>query len=170
MTTTSPIRATPGQFNEEAAWQGLLQLGVACLLEILPGTPTTTDPSGTSVPSVTTAPAPITDPLPIRAPLRTMAPMPTSTRSPMVQPWRIAPWPTETSLPISTGWPLLVCTTQLSWMLERSPITIRSLSARTTAPNQIPTWLPSVTSPITVALPALNNGSPETFASICIIT
>ena len=44
------------------------------------------------------------------------------------------------------------------------------LSARITAPNQIPTCLPIVTSPITVAFSALKSASPLTVASIRIIT
>ncbi len=47
---------------------------------------------------------------------------------------------------------------------------IRSLSARITAPNQIPTCFPIVTSPVTVAFPAMKSASPVTFASIRIIT
>ena len=51
------------------------------------------------MPSVTTAPAPIRESSPTTAPFNTIAPIPTSTRSRIVQPWRIAPCPTDTSHP-----------------------------------------------------------------------
>ena len=89
------------------------------------------------------------------APLSSTAWMPISEPSPTVQPCSIAWWPTVTSSPSFIGRPGSVCSTAPSWMLVRAPITIGSLSARSTAPGQTLQPGPSVTWPITVAPSAI---------------
>ena len=45
-------------------------------------------------------------------------------------------WPITQFAPITIGKPGSVCSVELSWICERSPISIHSLSPRSTAPNQ----------------------------------
>ena len=45
-------------------------------------------------------------------------------------------WPITQSCPIVSGNPGSVCSVALSWICERSPSSIHSLSPRSTAPNQ----------------------------------
>jgi len=78
----------------------------------------------------------------------------------MVQPWMIAPWPTETRSPMIVGWPVEQWTVALSWILDPAPMTIRSRSPLSTAPNQTPDRSPMVTSPRRVAFSAMKTSSP----------
>ena len=103
----------------------------------MPGTPATSERGGTSMPSVTSAPAAIIDSSPMTAPFMTIAPMPTSTWSPIVAPCTTAPWPTDTPSPRLTGRSTSTWNAQLSWTLDRAPMVIGSLSARSTAPYQM---------------------------------
>ena len=64
-----------------------------------------------------------------------IAPMPTRLLSPMVQPCSITLWPITQFEPITIGKPGSVCSVALSWICERSPSSIHSLSPRATAPN-----------------------------------
>src|SRR5918911_1740137 len=115
----------------------------------LAGTPPTTDPGGTSVPGVTTAPAETIEPEPMCAPFITMLPMPTSTSSSTRAPCSTTLCPTVTPRPTTSGKPGSECSVQPSWMLEPSPISMTSPSARATAPYQMlargpmpqPDWL-----------------------------
>ncbi len=100
------------------------------------GAPTISELSGKLLPSVTTLPAPTSEFFPILTPFIMIAPMPISELSPMVQPCRITLWPITQLLPITMGKPGSVCSVELSWICERSPSSIHSLSPRSTAPNQ----------------------------------
>src|SRR5204863_7816076 len=55
--------------------------------------------------------------------------------SAMVQPCSTTLCPMVQSGPIVIGKPMSVCSVQLSWMLERSPSSIHSLSPRSTEPQ-----------------------------------
>src|SRR6478735_170373 len=120
----------------------------------LPGTPTTRDRGGMTAPSGTTAPAAMRLPAPMWAPLSTTDPMPTRQSSSMVHPWSTARWPTETPAPMLVGCPASVCTTTPSCRLLRSPSTIGSTSARSTAVYQTLEPARSSTAPTRSALGA----------------
>src|ERR687884_704261 len=115
----------------------------------LAGTPATSEPGGTCVPWVTTAPAATIEPAPMCAPFMTTLPMPTSTSSSIRAPCRTTRCPTVTPRPTTSGKPGSECSVQPSWMLEPSPISMTSPSARATAPYQMlargpmpqPDWL-----------------------------
>ena len=62
--------------------------------------------------------------------------------------------PTVTPLPTVSGKPGSVWSVQLSWMLVRSPISIHSLSPRSTAPNQRLAPALILTLPMTIAVSA----------------
>src|ERR1043165_5768115 len=119
------------------------------------GEPTISELSGNSLPSVTSAPAPTRERLPIFAPSSTTAPMPIRLPSAMVQPCSTTLCPMVQSGPITMGNPMSVCSVQLSWMLERSPSSIHSLSPRSTEPHQMLVSCLSRTRPITTALSAI---------------
>jgi hypothetical protein len=57
--------------------------------------------------------------------------------------------------PMVMGKPGSVCSVVLSWICERSPSSIHSLSPRSTAPNQTLASVPSRTRPITTAVSAI---------------
>jgi len=109
------------------------------------------DRSGNVLPSVTRALAPTRQLAPIRAPLSTVAPMPMSESGPTLQPCTIAWCPTVQPAPRLIGKPGSACSSDPSWMLAPSPISIQSLSPRSTQPNQMPTSTPSLMRPITDA-------------------
>ncbi len=92
---------------------------------------------------------------PITARLRITEPMPIRLLSPMVQPCSITRWPTVTPWPMCIGTPSSVCSTLPSWMLLFSPMWIGSLSPRRVAFHQIDAPADRCTSPITVALGAI---------------
>jgi hypothetical protein len=98
----------------------------------------------------------------MRAPLSTTAPIPMRQSASMVQPWRTALWPTETPAPIVVGWSASVCTTTPSCRLLRSPSTIGSKSARSTAVYQTLECAASSTDPSTSALGATQTVSSTT--------
>ena len=102
-----------------------------------------------------TEPAPTMLLRPIFAPFITIEPMPISAPSSMVQPCRMTLWPTVQFLPITMGKPRSVWQVEPSCTLAPSPISIHSLSPRSTAPNQ--TLAPGFrrTRPITVAVSAM---------------
>jgi len=81
--------------------------------------------------------------------------MPIKLLAPMVQPWRMTLWPITQSGPIVNGNPGSVCNVALSWICERSPSSIHSLSPRNTAPNQTLASILSRTLPISVAVGAI---------------
>ena len=118
------------------------------------GTPTATELSGMTIPSGTSAPAPMMQFLPTTAWLRMVACIPMRLLSPTVQPWTMALWPTVTFLPRTTCPPGSQWSTALSCTLLFLPSISAPSSARSTAPYQIFTPLPSVTSPSTVAFAA----------------
>src|ERR671917_521099 len=128
----------------------------------LAGTPATSEPGGTCVPWVTTAPAATIDPEPMCAPFMTTLPIPTRTSSSTRAPCRTTRCPTVTPRPTTSGKPGSECRVQPSWMLEPSPISITSASARATAPYQMLDRGPIVTAPTTTAVGATNAS-----ASIC---
>ena len=101
-----------------------------------PGEPMTTESSGMRVFGVTSAPAPMTQRLPMTAPSSTIAALPMSVSSPIVQLCSSAWCPTVTRAPTCVGMPASVWMTQPSWMLVPAPISIQSLSPRSTALNQ----------------------------------
>ena len=119
------------------------------------GAPTISEPSGNSLPSVTSAPAPTSEFFPIVAPLSRIAPMPIRLLSPTLAPCRMTLWPITQSRPITIGKPGSVCSVALSWICERSPSSIHSLSPRSTEPNQTLASVLSRTRPITVAVSAI---------------
>ena len=102
-------------------------------------------------PSSTTVPAARSEPSPTTAPLRTVACIPTSTPSSMVQPWRTALWPTDTSVPMVSGKPWSTWQETLSCRLLRSPTTMSSASARSTALYQTLAWAARRTRPARTA-------------------
>jgi hypothetical protein len=81
--------------------------------------------------------------------------MPISELAPMVQPCRMTLCPMTQSGPIVIGNPGSVCSVALSWICDRSPSSIHSLSPRSTALNQTLVSSLSRTLPITVALSAI---------------
>ncbi len=81
--------------------------------------------------------------------------MPISEPSSTVVECRITRWPTVQLAPTVTGWPGSVWITELSWMLEFSPMMIQSLSPRSTAPHQMLAPFISRTLPISTALGAI---------------
>ena len=103
------------------------------------------------MPSAISVFAPISMPRPIFAPFRITLLMPISVPSPMVQPCSITLWPMLTRGASVIGKPGSTCSTEASWMLQSSPITMRSFSARITTWNQTLTLLCSVMSPTSVA-------------------
>src|SRR5262249_37424528 len=119
------------------------------------GVPTIKVLSGNPFPPVPSAPAPTRQLLPILAPLSTIAPMPIRLCEPMMQPCSITLWPMTQLSPITRGKPASVCRVELSWICERSPSSIHSLSPRSTAPNQTLVSDFSRTRPITLALSAI---------------
>src|SRR5262245_60389271 len=119
------------------------------------GAPTMRLLSGKVLPSVTTAPAPTTELVPIRAPLRRIAPIPSMLQSPTVQPCSTTLWPITQPRPIVIGNPGSVCNVALSWIWERSPISIHSLSPRSTAPHHTLASDLRRTRPITTAVSAI---------------
>ena len=80
--------------------------------------------------------------------------MPISEPSPIVHPCSITRWPTETEGPRISGTPASVCSTEPSWMFDRAPTVIVSLSPRMTTLNHTEDSLSSTTSPMRVALGA----------------
>src|SRR5262245_1297138 len=119
------------------------------------GAPTISELSGNSLPSVMSAPAPTRQFFPIFAPLSTTAPMPIRLSDPMMQPCSMTLWPMTQLSPITIGKPGSVWSVELSWICERSPSSIHSLSPRSTAPNQTLVSDLSRTRPITLALSAI---------------
>src|SRR5215471_12997512 len=119
------------------------------------GAPTTRLLSGNVLPSVTTAPAPTIEFIPIRAPLRRIAPMPIRLPSPTEQPCSTTLWPITQPRPIVSGNPGSVCNVALSWIWERSPTSIHSLSPRSTAPHHTLASDLRRTRPITTAVSAI---------------
>ena len=119
------------------------------------GAPTISELSGKALPSVTSAPAPTSEFLPIFEPLSRIAPMPIRLLSPTMQPCSMTLWPITQLAPITIGNPGSVCSVALSWICERSPISIHSLSPRSTAPNQMLEWLFIRTRPISTAVSAI---------------
>src|SRR5213593_1051989 len=120
------------------------------------GTPTTREPGGTRASSGTTAPAATTLPVPMWTPLRSTLPMPIRQSSSTVHPCRMARCPTPTRAPICAGRRSSTCTIVPSWRFVFSPITIASMSPRSTAPYHTLACAPSVTSPSTTAPGAMN--------------
>ena len=80
--------------------------------------------------------------------------MPIRQLSPITQPCRITLWPITQFAPITIGKPGSVCSVALSWICERSPSSIHSLSPRSTAPNQTLVSSFILIRPISVALGA----------------
>src|SRR5216684_1076761 len=119
------------------------------------GAPTTRLLSGNVLPSVTTAPAPTIPFVPIRAPLRRIAPMPIRLPSPTAQPCSTTLCPITQPRPIVSGKPGSVCNVALSWIWERSPTSIHSLSPRNTAPHHTLASDLRRTRPITTAVSAI---------------
>src|SRR6266853_1531093 len=141
------------------------------------GAPTTRLLSGNVLPSVTTAPAPTIEFVPIRAPLRRIAPMPIRLPSPTVQPCSTTLCPITQPRPIVSGKPGSVCNVALSWIWERSPTSIHSLSPRNTAPHHTLASDLRRTRPITTAVSAIqycpsagNSGCWPASSNIGIIT
>ena len=120
----------------------------------LAGAPRIIELSGNTLPSVTSAPAPTRQFAPILAPFSTIAPMPIRLPSPIVQPCSTTLWPMTQSRPMVSGKPGSVCSVALSWICERVPISINSLSPRSTEPYQMLTLVWSLTLPITDAVSA----------------
>ena len=112
------------------------------------------DRAGICVHSSTTVPAATREPVPTTAPFRTVAFMPIRQSSSTVQPCTTAAWPTLTPAPINAGKPKSVCTTTLSCRLLPAPSSMRSMSARTTAPKKTLASAAMVASPMTVAVGA----------------
>ena len=81
--------------------------------------------------------------------------MPIRLLSPTLAPCRMTLWPITQSRPITIGNPGSVCSVALSWICERSPSSIHSLSPRSTEPNQMLASVFSRTRPITVAVSAI---------------
>ena len=71
-----------------------------------------------------------------------------------MQPCSMTLWPITQFAPITIGNPGSVCSVALSWICERSPSSIHSLSPRSTAPNQTLAWLFIRTRPISTAVSA----------------
>src|SRR6266851_4925154 len=141
------------------------------------GAPTTRLLSANVLPSVTTAPAPTIEFVPIRTPLRRIAPMPIRLPSPTVQPCSTALCPITQPRPIVSGKPGSVCNVALSWIWERSPTSIHSLSPRSTAPHHTLASDLRRTRPITTAVSAIqywpsagNSGCAPASSNIGIVT
>ena len=122
----------------------------------LPGTPMTRLPAGTCMFSGTSAPAAIRQPSPMTAPFKIVACIPIRQPSPTVQPCTTAPCPTDVPRPTVTSSPGPVCSTALSCTLEFSPMAMRPVSARSTAPYQTLLFFSSRTLPASVAFSATN--------------
>src|SRR5690606_10569149 len=110
--------------------------------------------SGTRVLGVTVAPAAIRLRAPTTALSSTMEPLPTNACSPIVQSWTMQECPIVAFRPISHT-PSLTCTTVLSWMLAPSRTMMRPKSPRSTAPYHTEAFFSTTTSPINVAVGAI---------------
>jgi hypothetical protein len=127
-----------------------------------PGTPITSERSGTIIPSRTSAPAAISDQRPTREPSSTRDPMPISTSSSTTAPWTIAQWPIETRSPTITGHsPSVPCSTAPSCTFESFPMRIACTSPRSTAEYHTDTRSPSSTSPTTEQVGARKTSRPK---------
>ncbi len=115
------------------------------------GVPTARAPGGTCVSFSTTAFAPTIAPVPTTTRCSTIAPEETCAPSQMVQASRCTRWPITQSFPTTVGVSGVVCSTQLSWMLVRSPTITSPSSPRSTAPGQMDESAPTVTAPISTA-------------------